>query len=121
MVEHSPIIPATFCDLPTQRLYVVSSFVLIQAYKLIQFIDVIWSGSSNERRKLWIYWSFIDTLLIGFLIPFLRIPRLKYNVFQRSLLLGSLVFVNWFLVGNWHLQFGLLWAVLPASIKSKLT
>lgn len=118
MAEGSPVISPTFCDLPTQRLYVVSSFVLIQAYKLIQFIDVIWSGTINDRRRLWIYWSLIDTLLIGFLIPFLRIPRLKYNVIQRSLLLGTLVFINWFFVGNWHLKFGFLWAVLPKSIKN---
>ncbi|KAA1138326.1 hypothetical protein PGTUg99_030566 [Puccinia graminis f. sp. tritici] len=118
MVERQPLIPPTFCDLPTQRLYVVSSFVLIQAYKLIQFLDVIWSGSINERRKLWIYWSLIDALLIGFLIPSLRIPRLRYNIIQRCMILGSLVFLNWFFVGNWHLQFGFLWVFLPKSIKN---
>ncbi|OAV99399.1 hypothetical protein, variant [Puccinia triticina 1-1 BBBD Race 1] len=118
MAERPPLITPTFCDLPTQRLYVVSSFILIQAYKLIQFLDVIWSGSINERRRLWVYWSFIDAFLIGFLIPFLRIPRLRYNIIQRSLIISSLVFVNWLFVGNWHLQFGFLWAILPRSIKN---
>ncbi|KAH9463466.1 hypothetical protein Pst134EA_015549 [Puccinia striiformis f. sp. tritici] len=118
MAERPPAISTTFCDLPTQRLYVVSLFVLIQAYKLIQFLDVIWSGSFYERRKLWIYWSLIDILLIGFVIPSLRIPRLRYDIFQKSMILSSLVFVNWFLVGNWHLQFGFLWAFLPKSINN---
>ncbi|POW09973.1 hypothetical protein PSTT_06411, partial [Puccinia striiformis] len=96
MAERPPAISTTFCDLPTQRLYVVSVFVLIQAYKLIQFLDVIWSGSFYERRKLWIYWSLIDILLIGFVIPSLRIPRLRYDIFQKSMILSLLVFVNWF-------------------------
>lgn len=119
MVERPPLISSNFCDLPTQRLYLVSGFVVIQAYKLIRFIDLHWSGSIDQSKNtLWIYWSLIDCALIGIIIPSLRIPRLRFkSFFQKSLILSLFLLSNWLLIGNWHFRFNLLWSLFPQSIK----
>ncbi|CAH7685401.1 hypothetical protein BY996DRAFT_4583365 [Phakopsora pachyrhizi] len=117
MDNKPPLIPTTFCDAPSQRLYLVSSVALLQAYKLIQFFEFIWKGFPSEERLIWLYWSLIESILVLFLIPMLRIPRLRLGIAQRLVLVTILVLFNWLFVGNWRLSFRVLLAFLPRSFK----
>ncbi|MBW0477738.1 hypothetical protein O181_017453 [Austropuccinia psidii MF-1] len=118
MADRPPLISPAFCDVPTQRLYIVSFVALVQSYKVFQYFDFIWSGSSSEDWTLWLYWTLIDTFLIAILIPSLRVPRLKFGVFQRFLIISIFLSVNWLFVGNWHVGWSLIWSLFPNSIKS---
>lgn len=119
MTSHQPpLIPPEICDLPTQRLYVASFITLFQSYKLFQFIEFWWFGSSSGSRGLWIYWSSLDFILVGLLIPFLRIPRLRFGILQRIAIVSLLVSINWIFVGNWQIGLSLLTSFLPQSVKS---
>ncbi|KAG0152559.1 hypothetical protein CROQUDRAFT_650003 [Cronartium quercuum f. sp. fusiforme G11] len=115
-----PLISPRFIDLPTQRLYLASFVGLIQSYKLFQFIEYWCFGTTSTSplfNSLWLYWSSLDLILFAFLIPALRIPRLKFKPFQIFSIISLLVFTNWILAGNWSLTPSLITFLIPKSIK----
>lgn len=75
-VGSQPVIPLTLLDAPQQRLYAVGVYVLLWAWKLYDWLQVIEDG--DVSWWLFLKWIFID---FGFLfgIPELRIPWLELS------------------------------------------
>lgn len=73
-----PLIPEDVIDAPTQRLYAVAVFVLLQAWK---FYDIarLYAADGDSISELWfcVKWLVLDGCFFGFL-PILRIPWLHF-------------------------------------------
>ncbi|KAL7272728.1 hypothetical protein RUND412_004444 [Rhizina undulata] len=78
-VPLDPVIPLDVVDAPTQRLYAVGIFILLQAYK---FYDVarLYSADGDSISELWfcIKWLSLDGSFFWFL-PLLKIPWLTFT------------------------------------------
>jgi nucleoporin POM152 len=74
-----PVIPLEAVDAPTQRLYAVGLFVLLQAWK---FYDIarLYATDGDSISELWfcLKWLIIDGCFFWFL-PLLRIPWLTFT------------------------------------------
>jgi nucleoporin POM152 len=74
-----PLIPEDVIDAPTQRLYAVAVFVLLQAWK---FYDIarLYAADGDSISELWfcVKWLVLDGCFFGFL-PILRIPWINFN------------------------------------------
>lgn len=74
-----PVIPLDAVDAPTQRLYAVGLFVLLQAWK---FYDIagIYTTDGDSISELWFCskWLVLDGCFFWFL-PLLRIPWLTFT------------------------------------------
>lgn len=95
-----PLIPLEIIDAPTQRLYLVAAFILIQAYKTSHFLS---PGSTIAPGELnWTLWKWIliDTLAIQ-VIKRLRVPRLNWGWKARYLTVLALVGLDYLLFGRW--------------------
>jgi nucleoporin POM152 len=78
-----------------QRLYIISLFVLLQAWKLY---DLILSSSSLSSLKH----SILDVVfLLG--LPYLRIPKLEYDQKTKYSAAAVVCFLNWLAFGGWRL------------------
>jgi nucleoporin POM152 len=74
--NNEPVIPLTLLDAPQQRLYAVGVYVLLWAWKLYDWLQVIEDG--DVSWWLFIKWIFIDFAFL-FAIPELRIPWLELS------------------------------------------
>lgn len=76
--ENDTLIPTNIIDTPTQRLYVVGIFGLLQAWKLYD-ISRLWADE-DDITTLWfcLKWWFTDAVFFWNL-PYLRIPWLRFD------------------------------------------
>ncbi|GAA5923031.1 hypothetical protein JCM1841_000288 [Sporobolomyces salmonicolor] len=116
----APRIPPDVVDPPTQRLYAVSAFLLVQAFKLADLLfpstepppllsdDLV---SFNSRLAKW---AAIDCLALA-VVAWLRIPRLDWGWKARWLARVALVGLDWLLFGRWTFSAA---SFLPSFIKA---
>ncbi|KAF9015661.1 hypothetical protein BDQ17DRAFT_1386352 [Cyathus striatus] len=90
--QSQTLIPETYLDIPSQRLYILSLGLLCQAIKILDFILSI--ASPEERSNLCRKWLIVD-LFYCIILSQLRIPRLHYN--KTTVLLQ--ICILWFLDG----------------------
>ncbi|GAA6019450.1 hypothetical protein JCM10207_001391 [Rhodosporidiobolus poonsookiae] len=116
-----PRIPPDVVDPPTQRLYILSLFALLQAYKLA---DALWPThqppaglqddlSFNQPLTKWIT---LDLAAVA-VIAWLRVPRLDWGWKARWIARALLVALNWILFGRWTFTASVF---LPGALKSLL-
>ncbi|KAF5323559.1 hypothetical protein D9611_005631 [Ephemerocybe angulata] len=91
------LIPETYVDYPSQRLYTISVWLLCQTVKFTDFIRYISYGS--DSLSLCGKWLLFDTLFITAL-AFLRIPRLTYSKPSIALIVLGLGLVDSILFGG---------------------
>lgn len=96
-VTTEPVIPLTFLDAPQQRLYAFAVYVLLWAWKLYDWLQVIEDGDSS-------WWLFLKWILIDFALlfglPELRIPWLELSQFMVTTLFTGHVVLNYMLMFN---------------------
>ncbi|KZV76955.1 hypothetical protein PENSPDRAFT_597464 [Peniophora sp. CONT] len=72
-----PLIPESYIDIPTQRLYAISLGACIQAIKVFDFVRYLFSSFTGGAPQYGRKWAFVDLLFcVG--LSYLRIPRLNY-------------------------------------------
>jgi hypothetical protein len=86
--SRQPLIPPDVISHPTQRIYLLSLLVVAQA----------WKFSSTKNLFVWLA---VDALLLGVLLPSLRVSRLSWGL--RGALVAVAVFwtLDWIVLGNW--------------------
>lgn len=103
--ERPPRISEALADGPTQRLYAVSAFLLVQSLKLADFVFAVASISEpdDEGDVNWrlVKWLVIDTVLL-MALQWLRIPRLALGLKAVWLARLSLFLLDWVLFGRWE-------------------
>ncbi|GAA5892621.1 hypothetical protein JCM5296_006177 [Sporobolomyces johnsonii] len=116
----APRIPPDVVDPPTQRLYAVSAFLLVQSFKLADVLfpatqppPLLAQLSFNARLAKW---AAIDCLALA-AIAWLRIPRLDWGWKARWLARAALVSLDWLLFGSWTFSAA---SFLPSFIKALL-
>lgn len=92
-----PVIPLTLLDAPQQRLYAFGFYMLLWAWKLYDWLQVVEDGDSS-------WWLFLKWILIDFVflfgLPELRIPWLELSqavvtgVFTSHLVLNYMLMFN---------------------------
>lgn len=82
-------IPETIADAPTQRFYVSSIFILIQALKFYDYIQLYGAPPASETFFA-VKWVVIDGAFL-FLLPKLRIPWLSFSLAAS---LSQIVFIS---------------------------
>jgi nucleoporin POM152 len=78
-----PLIPESLIDAPSQRLYAVTIFVALWAWKVYDFMNL----QESEEQSLWLFmkWVVLDgTFLFG--LPGFRIPWLEWSSTTMTLL-----------------------------------
>jgi nucleoporin POM152 len=70
-----PLISLDFIDAATQRIFVVSFYALLWAYRIYDFYTLV-SGGNDEQLWLFLKWVLMDGIFL-FAIPSLRIPWLE--------------------------------------------
>ncbi|KAF7320467.1 hypothetical protein MKEN_00831600 [Mycena kentingensis (nom. inval.)] len=98
-----PLIPPSFLDEPTQRLYILSLLLVLQAVKALDFVNYAFSDDDDTRmcRK----WLILDILFCLGLTQ-LRIPRLIYRRSALCLQLLFIVVLNGLMFGGLSLNLG---------------
>jgi nucleoporin POM152 len=92
-----PVIPLTVLDAPQQRLYAFGVYVLLWAWKLYDWLQVVEDGDSSWF--LFLKWIFIDFAYL-FGVPELRIPWLELSqpvvttIFSLHLILNYMLMFN---------------------------
>lgn len=92
-----PVIPLTVLDAPQQRLYAFGVYVLLWAWKLYDWLQVLEDGDTSWF--LFLKWIFIDFAFL-FGVPELRIPWLELSqpvvttVFSVHLVLNYMLMFN---------------------------
>uniref|UniRef100_A0A4E9EBZ0 Nucleoporin POM152 n=1 Tax=Gibberella zeae TaxID=5518 RepID=A0A4E9EBZ0_GIBZA len=92
-----PVIPLTVLDAPQQRLYTFGFYVLLWAWKLYDWLQVVEDGDSSWF--LFLKWIFIDFAFL-FGVPELRIPWLELSqpvvttIFSLHLVLNYMLMFN---------------------------
>lgn len=71
-----PVIPLTILDAPNQRLYAFGVYILLWAWKLYDWLQVIEDGETSWW--LFLKWIFIDFAFL-FGLPEMRIPWLELS------------------------------------------
>lgn len=113
-----PLIPETYLDSPSQRLYYLSLGLLCQVCcricpvkhtKLFQAIKVVdflyYIASSDDTLRLCKKWLMVD-FVYCILLSKLRIPRLKYSTSVVVLQIACLWFLNGLMFGGVSLNLG---------------
>ncbi|KAG8814578.1 hypothetical protein FRC17_001069, partial [Serendipita sp. 399] len=101
MASYGPRLPERLVDAPSQRLYILSLALALQAVKLLSFFGSLIEGPSV---KLFFKWMLYDVLFL-LLLRFMRIPRLTFrwkSTVLQAILLGM---INWLLFGNYKISF----------------
>jgi nucleoporin POM152 len=70
-----PLISLDFIDAATQRIFVVSFYTVLWAYRIYDFFTLL-SGGNDEQLWLFLKWVLMDGIFL-FAIPSLRIPWLE--------------------------------------------
>ncbi|KAI8146224.1 hypothetical protein BJV82DRAFT_600953 [Fennellomyces sp. T-0311] len=83
------LIPSTYIEFPTQRLYAISIFVLLQAIKLYDIYCVYSASYAEEYSGMFIKWWIFDSLYMVSLW-IVQIPWLQFS-FMKSLILALLL------------------------------
>ncbi|KAI0036593.1 hypothetical protein K488DRAFT_40635 [Vararia minispora EC-137] len=73
------LIPEKYLDVPSQRLYAISLALLIQAIKIFDFFQYLFSSYSGYTSNFGRKWVFVD-LLFCLGLSQLRIPKLNYPI-----------------------------------------
>lgn len=94
--EDPPLIPYEVLNGPTQRLYIVSIYVALNAWRLYNWFALV--QSNTESLWLFLKWTAIDGIFL-YNVPSLRIPYLRWpfsittTIFLvHTLLTGMLMF-----------------------------
>ncbi|TQV98267.1 hypothetical protein V2A60_007978 [Cordyceps javanica] len=92
-----PLIPLTLLDAPQQRFYAFAVYVLLWAWKLYDWLQVVEEGDSSW----WLFfkWIFIDFAFL-FGLPELRIPWLELSQFLVTSVFMSHLVINYMLMFN---------------------
>ncbi|KAG8857714.1 hypothetical protein FRB91_010951 [Serendipita sp. 411] len=101
MASYGPRLPERLVDAPSQRLYILSLALALQALKLLSFFSSLIEGPS---LKLFFKWTFYDVLFL-LLLRFMRIPRLTFRWKSSMLQAVMLVMLNWLLFGTYKIGF----------------
>jgi nucleoporin POM152 len=72
---HEPAISLDYIDAATQRIFVVSFYAILWAYRIYDFYTLL-SGGNDDQLWLFLKWVAMDGLFL-FAIPSLRIPWLE--------------------------------------------
>lgn len=75
-----------------QRLYIVSTFALIQAWKIYQLLF----GLPSTQQFLALDAAFI------LLVPLLRVSRFRYTISTRIALVAGFGLTDWLVCGGWR-------------------
>lgn len=94
---NAPVIPLTLLDAPQQRLYAFAVYILLWAWKLYDWLQVIEDG--NGSGWLFMKWILIDFVFI-FGLPELRIPWLELSQLVVIGVFASHVVTNYMLMFN---------------------
>ncbi|CCL98085.1 uncharacterized protein FIBRA_00079 [Fibroporia radiculosa] len=88
-----PLVPESFIDVPSQRLYILSLGALLQAIKAFDFLQYSFFSNSDQGSygKKW----FLVDLIFCTCLARLRIPRLRYS---KSVVVLQVIFL-WILDG----------------------
>ncbi|KAG0707446.1 hypothetical protein DFH29DRAFT_979777 [Suillus ampliporus] len=110
-----PLIPERLLDVPSQRLYYLSLGLLLQAIKVFDVLQNIFTSDATTYygRK----WLTVDFLFIVTLSQ-LRIPRLKYSKAVVLLQIISIWFLDGMLFGGISLNLGLMGSSETTSVSS---
>jgi hypothetical protein len=101
MTNKGTLISAKIIDEPTQRLYIVVLFVLIQSLKINDRRHVV----NNDVRNLVLWkWIIIDWSL-AWIVKKLRIPRLETGWRGTMSMYAGLAGLNWFIFGDWSVRY----------------
>ncbi|KAI0274973.1 hypothetical protein BC834DRAFT_839954 [Gloeopeniophorella convolvens] len=73
----APLFPERFLDAPSQRLYALSFGLLLQAIKIFDFLQYLFSSEGSSNPHYGTKWLLVD-ILFCVLLSYLRIPRLNY-------------------------------------------
>ncbi|KAH9835872.1 uncharacterized protein C8Q71DRAFT_100734 [Rhodofomes roseus] len=108
------LVPESFLDVPTQRLYALSIGALCQAIKVFDFLRylVLPDVANGGYVKKWLTADF----LFCFCLAQLRIPRLRYSKSVVALQILSLWFLNGLMFGGITVNVGgtRSWTVVPS-------
>ncbi|KAF7542822.1 hypothetical protein G7Z17_g11249 [Cylindrodendrum hubeiense] len=94
---NQPVIPLTILDAPQQRLYAFGIYVLLWAWKLYDWLQVIEDGETYWW--LFLKWIFIDFAFL-FGIPELRIPWLELSQPVVTTFFSVHLVINYMLMFN---------------------
>ncbi|KAI8393455.1 uncharacterized protein BYT42DRAFT_551090 [Radiomyces spectabilis] len=116
------LIPPTTLDFPTQRLYAISFFVLLQAFKLYDAINVYWTSHPEQYSGVLIKWWIIDVLYIA-LLWIVKIPWLQFTAFKSIFLavLLTMLDVAFFVLPSAMLSGVLLKALLGETFGKQIS
>ncbi|KAL2210754.1 hypothetical protein CC79DRAFT_530041 [Sarocladium strictum] len=92
-----PVIPLTVLDAPQQRLYASLFYLLLWAWKLYDWLQVVEDGDSSWG--LFLKWIFIDFIFL-FGLPELRIPWLELSQFAVVTIFSAQLVINYMLMFN---------------------
>ncbi|KAM0756071.1 hypothetical protein T439DRAFT_296083 [Meredithblackwellia eburnea MCA 4105] len=117
------VIPLDIVDPPTQRLYLVSAFILAQAAKLPDAFFPASTGSSSlittgvdedQFNYFLVKWILLDCAIV-FIAKQLRVPRFDWSLRRWSILLAALFVVDWLIFGRWKFSASIF---LPSFVKA---
>jgi nucleoporin POM152 len=93
----APVIPLTLLDGPQQRLYAFAVYILLWAWKLYDWLQVVEDGDAS-------WWLFLKWILIDFVflfgLPELRIPWLELSQLVVTACFASHLVTNYMLMFN---------------------
>ncbi|KAJ2856746.1 hypothetical protein J3B02_001426 [Coemansia erecta] len=86
-------IPKTVVDIPSQRMYALSAFVLLVAWKLFDAVNLTVSDSAQTSMLLFAKWSLLDTAM-WYAAWKLHIPKLVVSLKGMYLLIFACLFID---------------------------
>lgn len=88
-----PLIPASRMEFHTQRLYAVSIFVLLQAWKLADLLLVNFASNPEQHQGFLYKWVLIDTCYFVAL-HVAKVPWLQFSIWKTSFLIVMVSLIN---------------------------
>lgn len=107
----TPLIPTTYADPPTQRLYLLAVLLLLQAFKISDFIfstpiPLITAGALDEGQV--VNWKLVKWLVLDgaglFVVQRLRVPRMSIGGMGVLLLSVAMGVVDYAFFGGWKVS-----------------
>ncbi|KAG6089329.1 hypothetical protein E4U15_003351 [Claviceps sp. LM218 group G6] len=95
--NNQPRIPLTFVDAPSQRLYAFAVYIILWAWKIYDWLQVIEEGDASFL--LFFKWIIIDFAFL-FGLPELKIPWLELSQFTSVILFVGHLVLNYMLMFN---------------------